>query len=268
MTKVVEQWRQGFVHFWKYYLPPARASPSDLEFIKKKILEKGKDVKVLILGSTSEYRNICGELGIPVTCFDFSEYNYNYLKDEVKKMPQERYVNGNWFTHKLDEQFDIILGDVIINLQDKKKLPNLFRNIASWLKPNGLFMPRTYIRDKDETCTAEEAIKRYRKKTGQRLYTGSTRDLYLAGYDFEKETVNFRKLWAMLIDLHAQKIVTDEEFEDYKKLSFDTDMHFYMPIREEFDKLFEEFFTIKEIIHGPEPYLKERMWPLHVLTTK
>jgi cyclopropane fatty-acyl-phospholipid synthase-like methyltransferase len=177
MTETKEQWRQDFVHFWKYYIVPARASSSDLEFIKKKILEKGSGVRVLILGSTPEYRNLCGELGISVTCFDFSEYNYKYLTDEVKNKPQERFVNGNWFTHTLDEQFDIILGDVVINLQVKEKLPDLFRNIAEWLALGGLFMPRTYIRDKGETCTAEEAIRRYREKKGQSLYTGSVREL-------------------------------------------------------------------------------------------
>jgi hypothetical protein len=68
--------------------------------------------------------------------------------------------------------------------------------------------------------------------------------------------------------LHARKIITDEEFEEYKNFSFDRDVQFYMPVREEFDKLFAEFFTIKEIVHGPEEYLKERLWPLHVLTNK
>ena len=150
-------WKVGLVQHWKYYLPPARASPSDLEFIKNKILEKiskydgdKSKVNVLVLGSTSEYRNLCGELGISCYCFDFSKYNHEYLGKEVKNKPKEVFVEGNWLDgipkvlKKEDkglkgEKFDIILADNVLNVTVRKQHQALFATISKLLKEGGLF---------------------------------------------------------------------------------------------------------------------------------
>src|SRR3989338_5753606 len=116
-----KDWSDEFVHHWNYFIGPARASPSDLRFIKKKILEKDRDAKVLVLGATPGYRNLCGELDIPVTLIDFKRYNYEYLSDEVKNKPKERFVEGNWMDTVLPEKFDIILADNVLNVVPTKE---------------------------------------------------------------------------------------------------------------------------------------------------
>src|SRR3989344_2304130 len=123
-------WTDDFVKHWKYYLPPSRASPSELHFIKEKIIEKGKQAKILILGSTPEYRNLCGELKMPVTLLDFSRQNYEYLAREVKHKPKETFILGDWITTHLPHRFDIILGDNAINVVLKKDQLTFLKNVA------------------------------------------------------------------------------------------------------------------------------------------
>ncbi len=258
-----------FVHHWKYYLPPARASPSDLKFIEKKILEKGKNIKVLILGSTPEYRNLCGKLGVEVTCFDFSKYNFEYLMNEVKHKPKETFVEGDWVGKVLDEKFDIILGDNVVNMLMKKDFEKFLSNIAKMLKDDGLFIPRTYIRDQDERYTGLKAVKEFREeRKGQHIHTAMTRNLFVAAYDFEKDMLVFTNAYKIMKDLHDKKLINDEELDYYNKLSLENrEFKFFIPEKIYLDKTFLDLFKIKETFYGEEEYLRDQL-PLHVLTKK
>ena len=61
-TQSKGDWSDEFVHHWKYYLVPARASPSDLEFIKKKILEKYLKSKKIGYIVVEEIEELVGEI--------------------------------------------------------------------------------------------------------------------------------------------------------------------------------------------------------------
>ena len=277
-TTATKDWSSDFVHYWKNYKVPARASPSDLSFIKKKILGKiaqiekdgGKkeDIKVLVLGATPEYRNLCGELGIPVTLFDFKRYNYEYLATEVKNKPKEKFIEGNWLTTILEDKFDVVLADNVLDVVMKEDIPTILKNISNILKKEGIFMPRTYIRDKDEHWTGEKVIKEYRKEGSKKpFYTWVIRNFYLSAYDSKKEFVVLKDVWTVITSLHDKSLLTDEELEICELLSLDREFKFHIPLREELDKMLKEFFTIKEIFFGTELYLKRKL-SLHVLMKK
>ncbi|HLD42380.1 MAG TPA: class I SAM-dependent methyltransferase [Candidatus Nanoarchaeia archaeon] len=265
-----KDWSDEFVHHWNYFIGPARASPSDLRFIKKKILEKDRDAKVLVLGATPGYRNLCGELDIPVTLIDFKRYNYEYLSDEVKNKPKERFVEGNWMDTVLPEKFDIILADNVLNVvPTKENIRIVLKNVASMLKKDGLFMPRTYVRGKNERIDPEKVIKEYRKKRdGSDLYTWLSRDLYLAAYDFKEDVVRFKDIWKVIKKMHDNGLFTDEELKEWRNNSFENrEFHFIIPVKEEIEEILSEFFNIKQVFCGTEEYIHETL-PLYVLTLK
>ena len=268
MAKPKKDWSDDFVYHWKYFEVPSRPSPSDIEFIKKKILGKGRNAKILILGATPEYRNLCGELGISVTLMDFSRKNYDYLSDEVKNKPKEIFIEGNWLSKALDEKFDIILGDNVINVIAKEDVPKLLSNAAKMLKKDGFFMPRTYVRDRGERYTGEKVIKEYRtERKGQSLFTGTMRNFLVAAYDFDEERVIFSDIRQLVKELHNKGIMSDEEVEEYENFSLDRDFRIFIPLREDIDMVFSGLFEIKEIFYGAEKYLKNQL-PLYVLGRK
>lgn len=257
-----------FVHYWKNYVGTARPSPSDLKFIKKKILEKGKNVKVLILGATVEYRDLCGKLGIEVTLIDYSRYNYEYLKKEIKHKPKEKFIEGDWLTTVLNKKFDIILADNVINVLRKKNLEKLCLNVCKMLKNDGLFMARTYVRNKDERYTGEEVIKEYRKKEKKDFYTWTIRNFFISAYNFKEDCITLKDAWNILMDLYNKKLINKGELDVYKNLSMkNREFKFFIPLIGWLDKTFLKFFKIKEIFYGKEKYLKDQL-PLHVLTRK
>jgi hypothetical protein len=273
-------WTTNFVHYWKYYSPPARASPSDLRFIEAKIKGRiakcGNDnIKVLVLGATPEYRNLCGELGVHCYCFDFSKYNYEYLTAEIKSdfkpKLKEVFIEGNWVEKVLDDKFDIILGDNVLNLVFGEDLSKMLNNIRNMLKKEGIFMPRSYIMDKDERLTAEEAVKQYREEGSKKpIYSWLGRDLYLPTQllDMKKGFFMLKDMWLLIIGLHNKGLLTNNELEEFSKLSYENrEFRFFLPVLEDFENLLNEFFIIKETFYGTEPYLKNK-FPLHVLMRK
>jgi len=270
MTK--KDWSsEDFVTHWKYYESPARAIGSELEFVEKKIKEKGPEVKVLILGSTPEYRNICVKLGIKVTLLDFSKDNYEYLSDEVKDTSNETFVEGNWLKTKLGGEFDIILGDHAPNMLNfKKEYALLFENVSKMLKKDGFFIPRTYIRFQGENITPEEVIKKYEKiKKKYGIIPGSLREFFLSAYDYEKDECTLGGVFIKIKEMCDKGLLTDEELDFFEnKLSLkDRDFHFSMPEIKEFEKLALEYFEIVEVFYGTEPYLEDKL-PMHVFKGK
>ncbi|MBT4540828.1 hypothetical protein HOC35_04915 [Candidatus Woesearchaeota archaeon] len=273
-------WNDEFVHHWKYYRGHARASPSDLEFIKKKVLEKiekyngdKSKVKFLVLGSTPEYRNLCGELGITCYCFDFKKYNFDYLAEEVKNKPKEIFTQGNWLesipAELANEKFDIILGDCIPNIIMPEDFQKLFENVFKLLKQDGFFMPRTYIKEKNEKLTSEEAIKKYREEGSKKpVYTWVGRELYVSSYKEGKDRIILKEIWDEIIRLHENNLLTKDEVDELNQMSYkNRNLFFSMPIREEFDESIKKVFDIKEIFFATEPYSK-KLYPLHVCIKK
>lgn len=271
MKKVKTDWSDEFVYHWKDWPRPARSSPSDLDFIRKKIIDKGKNVKVLVLGSTPEYREMCGNLGVPVTCFDFSRKNFEYLKGEVLNPPKERFIEGNWLTKEVSEKFDIILGDAVINVLRKKEVSIFMSNISRLLSNDGLFMPRTYIRTADETKPeVEKGIKEYReKKHIYGLYAGLSRVFYLGGYGFKKDESYMKDWYKSAEKMFKKGLLTRKELDFFGNVLTwkDRKFQFSMPIDQELNKIILQFFDIADVVYGTEPYLDDK-YPLYVLKVK
>lgn len=277
-TPATKDWSSDFVHYWKNYKVPGRASPSDLSFIKKRIMKKSsqieknggkkQDIKILVLGATPEYRNLCGELGIPVTLFDFKKYNYEYLAAEVKNKPKEKFIEGNWLTKIPDDKFDVVLADNVLNVIMREEIPKLLENISECMKKDGIFMPRVYIRDKDEHWTGEKVIEEYRKEGSKKpFYTWVIRNFYLALYDTKKDYVVLKDVLAIASSLHDKGLLTDEELEICRNLSLEREFKFHIPLRDDLNKMLKQFFLIKETFFGTEPYLKGKL-SLHLLMKK
>lgn len=282
MNKEIKgDWKVGLVEHWRYYLPPVRPCPSDLEFIKKKILEKIEEyngdkskIKLLILGSTSEYRNLCGELGIKCYCFDFSKPNFDYLAEEVKNKSKEVCIEGNWLDGipkslkkiKENEKFDFILGDCVFNITIIKNHKKLVNTIFKLLKKEGSLIPRTFFKEKKEKITYEEMIEKYRKQGSKKpIFTWLAKDLYLGAFKEGQEFILVKQIWENLVKLHEKELISDDELEELSKLSFeDRDFEFCIPVKDEFDAFFKEKFIIKEVFLTPEQYCCNKLC-LHVL---
>ena len=134
------------------------------------------------------------------------------------------------------------------------------------LKPDGLFLTRTYIREEGETWTPEKAVQEYRKTGSKKpYYSWALRDMYLAAYDHENDYVVLGNIWVIAKDLHEKGLITDEEM-DYHNLMGNEGRTFKLAIflRKEYEDLVKQYFEIHETFNATEPYCL-KLFPLHVL---
>lgn len=258
-----------FVYHWKYYTSPSRASASDIEFMKKLIRKKGKKAKVLVLGATPEYRNICGELKIPVTMIDWKKFNVNYLKSEVKNKPKEVFIEGNWMKVKLKDKFDVILGDNVLNIFSKKDLPKLLKNVSLMLSKDGVFLARTHIKKKNERFTLLKIIKDYKIKNYRYgIYAGFLHNFYYLFYNKKKDCVIWKECYKKAKELLNKGLIDKEAMDYCDKLSWENrDFRVYFPPKDKLKRIVSKYFRIANIFYGKEKYLENRS-PVYVLMKK
>ncbi len=155
---------------WAHYPPPARPSKEDIDFYEKAILKvsQNKDIKVLILGVTPELRDICSKYKLDVTLVDISKDMVEAMEILVKnKNPKEGIVIANWLDMNFDMNFDLIIGDIVINLFDLLDWSLFLTKIKDTLKKEGYFLTRLMLDSplrKDTNIT--EMIKEYKKGAG------------------------------------------------------------------------------------------------------
>lgn len=159
--------------FWKIWNkigPPWRPSKKELLWWKKKIVElqkKGKNLKVLVLGSTPEIRDMLSELKIDTTLLDANESMYKAMNRLVKKKnKKEKLVIGNWLD--MDKvlgknKFDFVISDAPHCNLAFKTWPRFFEGLYNILKPGGYFMVGSITLEFDERQTIKDLFGKYKK---------------------------------------------------------------------------------------------------------
>jgi len=270
---------------WETYIPPGRPSKQDCilydEVIKKTI--KGiSNSKVLVLGATPEIRSFLSkyslEQGTQVFLIDIN-------KDMVEAMSllvdfpnnKETVVIKSWLDMDFEENFfDIVIGDLVVTnvaLEDK---PRLLEKIEKILKPEGRFLTRTRVFDKDleqHTDLAEvlkEYTEKYRKlelNLKQLLFYFFEELAYRSYYLNNKREYGLKYLTDDLEKLREntvnplEKAVLEKFYSDYESHSEKVWVVFH---RDEDKALFEKFFEIEDVLFSTDhPFSK--FFPIYIL---
>src|SRR3989338_2394085 len=147
-------WAKAKAMDWKNYLPPTRPSTSELAVIEKYFVElinahPKKIFKLAILGCTVEYRSLAHKYGMSVTLLDVSELHCNILsKQPMTYTGPETFLSMDWRKMETKEQFDIILGDLVVNM----------------LNSDGTFISRNWIRIQDNLSDFAAVVRFAREK--------------------------------------------------------------------------------------------------------
>lgn len=273
-----DNWQTVFAKRWvKYWTEPARPTRSELKFIRsilQKQLKKNADLRVLVLGSTSEYRDMLIALKIrkPVIV-DFNVDNYRILSDAMgyksKYAATERFVEDDWITMKLKEKFDIIMGDAAINVLSKKDCARFLKNIARHLQPGGSFIAKTWVRFSDRPpYTGKQIVKRFRKLIKRADFLRCVTQLfYLVDYDYKREYCRLSKMHERLKDLYSKKEITKKEWDYARMLGSNlTPFKFFCPRQQWLEQAIKKYFKIKQRSYSDFYY--SRYHPTYILKLK
>lgn len=146
----IQTWKQMAMVWKKYITPPPRPCPNQIKIWQKIIKQKAKEKpKVLILGATPEFRDICAKYHLETIVCDISQDMIKAMNEITKyKNPKEKKVICNWLEMKFKKgSFNLILSDASLNqILAKNNLKKLLAKLKDLLKPNGYILLREVVR--------------------------------------------------------------------------------------------------------------------------
>lgn len=266
------RWDMKLAEAWKNFPQPIRPCESELKIINKYLNEiikkKGKNTRILILGSTPEFRDLAHSRKLPAYVVDYSEDNHRALTLLKKFKGKEVLFRQDWRKLKLKEKYDLVLAEASLNMVKKNEMPVVLRNVNRVLAEDGLFIAKTWIRLPAKGLSIENMLDIYRKKHGKlSLKSAMTQYFYSLMYDPKKDTISLQKMFHQLKDLHEQGILTKKEFDSFKNLSYEnTPLHLYMPYDNLFRRVANDYFKLEKI-HFPKLPGMNKL-PLYVMRKK
>lgn len=211
----------SYAELWDKFPVPARPSKIELAICEKAIkskLRQQKEIRLLILGSTIEYRSLCKKLGITPYVVDFSKENFDSLtKYSKEKFTKEHFIKADWLKIKDLNRYDFILGHRPANVIRHDQVAKLFKVMHQALKPGGIFFCRGNIWFPNDTDRLAALVKKwaYQKKREYPLFTYLEVALYFHCAD-KKGYLSYPKARAVASRWREQKKISEK---DYKLIS-------------------------------------------------
>jgi Methyltransferase domain len=150
---------------WNNFLSPCRPDQEDLKIIRKLLQQRissgSSSQKLLVLGSTPEFRDLVPQLGIDVTIIDQNQSMVEFMQRlQLAPNVKETVVLEDWFSYlpRVKQQFDVILCDLTQSNIPYEKREEFYSSIASALIPGGEFIDRIYKYDEPSMCVPLETI--------------------------------------------------------------------------------------------------------------
>ncbi len=262
------RWDSAAANVWKYAQAPSRPHKSDINFIEKSLknMDKGGNLKVLILGSTPEFREICIKNNLAPAIVDYSRLNFEHLKIHMGIKGKEFLINQDWRTMGISEKFDLILGDLSLNMVNFREQGTIMGKLSKLLLPGGLIAHRTWIYKKSKYKNLRELVKNHRNRKNISIYQSLLMELIHFWYDKKNRCIrygNTREEWKAAFE---KGWITKKEFGSYFRVYGYFNLPTYLTTKRLFEKMIQKHFTIKNIFFGR--YFNSRYSPIYVLESK
>lgn len=263
-------WEKTFAGIWTNYVPPARPSCSEIalytQYLRKLQKKKRELIRLLILGSTPEFRDWGHQEGMNVTVVDYNRENYTVLGTFLRhKRAVEHFIESDWRSMHFDNTFDVIIGDHTIGVLPEQDIPKVLRSVAQALRRGGCFITKQYLRSGKKERTVETILRSYKHKfpnfniqnvtVAEIVNSCASRNHGL--FDFKKALEEIRVAW-------KKKIISGDECQIFENLNWaNMKFNLFVPTRAGWEVMIASFFDIHAIEHSQDVYSKET--PIYIL---
>jgi hypothetical protein len=147
---------------WHCVLPPNRPTVQNLNLVKS-VVASETDPKVLVLGSTVEYRAMLSSLGSNVTIVDKHREFYDYTQEFVVSNERESMIEADWldFLDGSQVKFDIILSHFTRGNVPFEYQADFHKLLAASTNPSGIIVDRL-LHYRSGLSTPEEIRARFK----------------------------------------------------------------------------------------------------------
>lgn len=247
---------------WKNFRPPIRPSVHDLAVFQKYLQEKvkqnskkGQSVRLLILGSTPELRDMAHDAGITLTICDYSKENYDALSSLCQKkgreLGKEVFLQQDWRSLTLSEKsngrFDIIFAEASFNMVGKDGLHEVLRSLQNVLADDGIIVAKTWTLLPTGGMTFDSLLQEYRTRYKEIRFLDAVNQLLLSLF-YKQEHGSVQKRYWTMKKYTDDGILTKEEFATLENHGYEASPHtIHLLPEEELIDLLKEYFSVIRI---------------------
>lgn len=247
----------------KYWKEPARPLKQELNYIKellRRMKRKGENPQVLILGSTSEYRDLMIDSGLRATVVDFWSENHHILSHKMRHFKhykrREIYVKQKWQEINIGRKFNLIIGHFALNVNVFSQWEAILKSIQKHLKKDGIFFTNCWVRLSNKKPDFKKVIDEYNKrwKNKYSLWLAMMPKIYFSAYNVKNEWMAYQDLCQVFERAYQDKLVSQKDYHDYLNMGYKYfDFRLVIPDRGKVIRLFKKHFKIKRIIYFDYP---------------
>lgn len=241
-----------FAEKWKKTSYPARPCKKELTEVEK-IVKKHK--KILILGSTPEFRDLGQKYNLDVSLCDVNKTMVNEMSKIMKeKIKMEKVRIRNWLTMDFrDNIFDMILAEQSINIVQIKDFEKFFAETKRVLANNGEFVlcASVFPSKQDFNMSLDQLMKEFNQYGRNINYLWDLLAHTKHVYNNKKRFMSMKKTLELAKMLCSKKYITKIEFNKFYSLCgfiCEADLKLHVMFKKEFEKKIKKYFKIKKII--------------------
>lgn len=268
-------WTESIAKIWTNYVPPCRPSRFELDtcglWLEKLRKIKGTTPRILILGSTTEYRDWAYEERCDVTIIDNSlEYHNAISEERTHKNWQEKLIIEDWQSISFVEKFDMIVGDLIIGNLLIEEIDPFLRSINKALVREGLFLTKSFFFSQPVNDTV--LIKEFKEYEERFPYLDP---FPILAYSLASNCVNeksflleFEKMFLKVLSIYNEGHISKKTFERFSEFGWQHELKspFYMVTFERWEQLAKLHFWVEQKVFAP--YHWANNFPYYVLRKK
>jgi ubiquinone/menaquinone biosynthesis C-methylase UbiE len=247
-----EQWKE-MAKLWSSYKPPAKPSKNEIKFYEKnlkKIQKQNKDLKVLVLGATPEFRDLLSKYKINTTIVDVNPLSVKAMSSLLKrKNPKEKIVFSDWLNMSFEKNsFDVVFSDSAQDNIRFNEFDDFFRKIRLILKSDGIWFFGGVAVPRNFQISFENYLKLY-KKYPDKFKDNRNYWLYIFQLCYNPKFYNkINKLFDFgKLDNEIRKLIKKGLLpkESIKEIGLGMDYQQVVISKEEFKKIISVSFNIK-----------------------
>lgn len=270
----VSVWGKNLAAIWTNNVAPSRPSYAEMcvytQYLRKVQTVLRRPIKLLILGSTPEFRDWGYEENLLIHVVDKSRDYYEEVSREIRhKNLSEKVYYFPWEDMYFQETFDVIIGDLSIGNIEQSKFERFLKNISQAMSDEGVFLGKSFLWHEDEPIkTPKQIIDEYATSTHIHPYTFINHQLGLYCLDKSKRTIDFGKMYDELEILYNTNYIDNALFSFFKNVGWNTEMKFkfFAPSQSEFIECVNRTLQFVEFVHTSDIYTN--VFPIYVIRKK
>ena len=274
---MASNWDSNLALIWTKMVGPSRPTISEMavytRYAHKLMLKNNEKLRILILGSTPEFRDWGFEENMDVWVMDANFDYHNNINRELRhktilteKKYKEHLIIDKWQNLNIENYFDIIIGDLVIGNIPPSELENSLYRISRALKNNGLFLGKSFFFPNDyKQNDWTKILDNYYSSYPYHPYSYFTFYLTMDCLD-ENHMLNFNRQYKKVLQLYQDGLMKEETFGYFKNLGWEKEMEFefHVPTIKTYEKLLKKFFKIEAIEYSEDIY--SPYFPLYIAT--